>query len=478
MMTEEKLVKIGEGPPLPVRKMPKAPKTWKEILAWLGPGIISGTIASGGGELMTWPYTTLLVGGGFLWMVGVATYFNLWSSQEAARYVLYTGEGYYQAFARLKPKYFWGFFFLALTILWGMWPAWVASAAACWAKLVEVGTPLQWGYIWMFIMLITMAAAKYVYPFIEKFFLIVGLANSLGALVCISLMATPEAIGEVLRGIVSFGYIPPGVTLTMVYWAAVASGNGGMINIFWANYVKEKGMGMGQYMPRSLGLYAVVRGEAENVPERGYVFDTKNPEELSDYWRFFHILQLDQGIFSWFLGTCLIVWLFSIGVLSVSWPKVPTAAELPYILATTFGKKFGIIAEKFFLFTVFCAFIDSQWAIYDSISRVTAEQIYISIPRARKHRYSALYWTVFLIYFVLGLFALPVAIPFHLWIIATSVGMLSQPIYVPFIMYINNKFLPKELRPGIISWLTAIAAFIFWTVASYGALQAVGLVPK
>jgi hypothetical protein len=103
--------------------------TWKNILAMVGPGLVMGASAIGGGEWLAGPAVTAKYGGALLWVATVSIFFQVIYNIEISRYALYTGEPIFTGKFRLPPHpMFWLVAYLAFD--WGsIFPYLVTNAA-------------------------------------------------------------------------------------------------------------------------------------------------------------------------------------------------------------------------------------------------------------------------------------------------------------------------------------------------------------
>jgi hypothetical protein len=103
--------------------------TWRNWLAMIGPGMVMGASAIGGGEWLAGPAVTAKYGGSLLWVATVSIIFQVIYNIEISRYALYTGEPIFTGKFRIPPHpMFWLFLYLLLD--WGsIFPYLVANAA-------------------------------------------------------------------------------------------------------------------------------------------------------------------------------------------------------------------------------------------------------------------------------------------------------------------------------------------------------------
>lgn len=108
----------------------EAPRfTWRNWAAMLGPGLLMGGAAIGGGEWLTGPLVTARYGGALLWLATLSILFQVVYNLEISRYALYTGEPIFTGkFRTLPGPRFWLVLYLLLDI--GSVFPYLASSAA------------------------------------------------------------------------------------------------------------------------------------------------------------------------------------------------------------------------------------------------------------------------------------------------------------------------------------------------------------
>jgi Mn2+/Fe2+ NRAMP family transporter len=77
--------------------------TWRNLLAMVGPGLVMGASAIGGGEWLAGPAVTAKYGGALLWVATVSIVFQVIYNIEISRYTLYTGEPIFTGKFRTRP---------------------------------------------------------------------------------------------------------------------------------------------------------------------------------------------------------------------------------------------------------------------------------------------------------------------------------------------------------------------------------------
>lgn len=102
---------------------------WRNILTMIGPGLVMGAAAIGGGEWLAGPAVTAKYGGSLLWVATLSILIQVLYNIEISRYTLYTGEPIFTGKFRLLPHpYFWVVIYLMLD--WGSIAPYLAVNAA------------------------------------------------------------------------------------------------------------------------------------------------------------------------------------------------------------------------------------------------------------------------------------------------------------------------------------------------------------
>ena len=104
--------KIFKAPHPGSKEMPRwdtgelidAPRfTWKNWFALIGPGLVMGGAAIGGGEWLLGPRVTAVYGGALLWLATLSVLGQVIYNIEISRYTLYTGEPIFTGKFRTFP---------------------------------------------------------------------------------------------------------------------------------------------------------------------------------------------------------------------------------------------------------------------------------------------------------------------------------------------------------------------------------------
>lgn len=476
---------IGEGPPLRRGKLPKPPKA-SHIL---GPGIVLAAMGIGMGEMIMWPRMALMWGPGVLWLALIGFTIQYFVQMEMSRWATATGESFFQATARIgyQKVFSWIFFFSAPVIYF--WPGWIGTAG----QILSYATGAPFGeaswqvfaIIGAAAVLILLTASPIVYNVIEKV-MTGAIIVSTALVIIVSLtIATPERIFEVLRGFISFGYWHPemGSRLFMpfVVGSIAYAGPSGMQQIWYTLWCRDRGVGMGAYVGRITGIF----GRKESIPEAGYTFDAKDPDEMEKWKGWRRYCTFDAAVL--FYGMSILLTFFyvllELGALSLD----PALLELERS-----GKSLAIIAgmgevfkqyiapwtAKLFYVVAFLQIWNTGFGVYDGYSRGQADLIYHNLPAARKIHLSKWYY-IFLYgtmipactaFFI-------VKKPLALVVMGTWLAAFAMAFYCPLLAYVTRKLLPEELRPSWVHtiWLL-IGTVFYWGMILFS--LSIGALPK
>lgn len=102
---------------------------WRNVLGLIGPGLVMGAAAIGGGEWLAGPQVTARYGPALLWVATISILFQVLYNIEISRYTLYTGEPIFTGKFRVPPgPMLWVVLYLLLD--WGSLAPYLAMGAA------------------------------------------------------------------------------------------------------------------------------------------------------------------------------------------------------------------------------------------------------------------------------------------------------------------------------------------------------------
>ena len=299
---------MGELPELPAG-------TWGII----GPGLVASGVGLASGEFVLWPYIASQVGLGFLWGalagVGIQWFLNL----EIERYTLATGETALTGFSRLwRPA---GLAFVVAVAFANAWPGWATSSATLLTFLIG-GDSAAIAALMLVAAGAILTLAPIVYTVLERLIVIkvatIGVLAGLALWLVIEPASWPALAADAVSGA---GRLPQGLSLPIALGAIAFAGAGGGQNLCQSNWIRDKGFGMGRYVPR---LTSPITGAAEPaVDARACVFvvDSEGLRRWRRWWRFANV---EQAL------TFVAVTVLTIVFTSVlAWSTVHGRAELP-----------------------------------------------------------------------------------------------------------------------------------------------------
>ena len=268
--------------------------------------------------------------------------------------------------------------------------------------------------------------------------------------------------GTVGRGFVSFGSFPEGVDWVLLGGFAAYAGAGGVINGAISNWFRDKGFGMGGvvgYIP------ALIGGHKVSLTHEGKVFPV-TPENLrrwNEWWRFAGADQYGLWAIGCFLGMAL-----------------PALLTIQFIPPGTEIQGFGVAAYQaeylsqvwggaMWFITLLIGFwilFSTQLGITDAFVRMVTDMIWTGSSRARGWRggdVRVVYYGVMAIFTLWGVIILFSGLrPLFLILLGANMAGLNFVFLGLHTLYINHKFLPRELWPARWRTVVVLVAVVFF----------------
>lgn len=440
-----------------VRELPGQPtRYWRSI----GPGIIAAGVGLASGEFILFPYIASQVGLVFVWaaIVGLLTQFVL--NMEIERYTLATGETALTGFSRYWRH--WGLVFALLTYFANLWPGWALSSATLVTYLFG-GDPEYIGIVLLLAIGLILTLAPVVYVALERAQMLKVAAVLLLFVVAAVFAIGADAWSDVPQVVTKAGIPAEELGFAVLLGALAFAGGGGGQNLVQANWIRDKGYGMGSYVPR---LVSPVTGSPEAVPSTGYVFrpEGKNLARWRGWWRFANTEQLATFVLITFI-TILFTSLLSY---STVFGQGGLANDISFIevegnvLADRVGPWFQYLFWFIGAFSLFAAAL----GIVDYTSRLAADVVKTSYAREANESklYARLVWGLVVIGIVVLLAGF--SQPLVLLVISAVVGGFMMFLYSGLLILINRRILPKPIR--VRGWRLA---GLFWSIALFGTLS-------
>lgn len=479
-------------------------KSWAMLL---GPGIVMGGSAIGGGEWITGPLTTAKYGGAILWLATVSIIAQVFYNLEISRYTLYCGESIFTGKFRLVPgPMFWLIVYLFLDF-GSVFPYVAANTATPLASVIvgeipkldktyEVlgvamtGKSMRLGlqYACFLLTMVPMIFGGKAYSSVKAVMnvkIVVVLSFLFFVAICYS---TVDTWAEIITGFFRFGAVPtkpatpgaapvmdnlftsllsgrgiPNIDFTMIAMLgalAAISGNGGLTNTTTSAYTRDQGWGMGQKVG---AVPSIIGGRKITLAHAGMVFPI-NRETIKRFRGWYNVVLRDQ----------LIVWMPACFV-GVALPSMLSVQFLPRNTEANEWDAAGMTADGlakavgpewgswFWHMSLFCGFLvlaPSAMNTVDGVVRRWVDVCWTAVPAIRRwetHRIRYLYFGALCAYAAFGLVSMTLWAPGDLIKWAGIIYNYALGFSCFHVLAVNLILLPRELRPG---WLTRAALII------------------
>jgi hypothetical protein len=389
-------------------------------------------------------------------------------NMEIERYTLATGETALSGFNRLWRH--WGLVFVGMVVLANAWPGWATSSATLFTYLVG-GGPINAIAIGILLAIgLALTLAPVVYDAVER--VIFVKVAVIGTFIVVAAVAAISGAGwgELPQAAGSVGSFPGDLELAVMLGAIAYAGAGGGQNLCQSNWIRDKGYGMGAYVPR---LVSPITGEEEAAPGGRFAFETdeRNLARWRQWWRFANIEQA---------ATFVAITVVTIVFMSMlSYSTVFGQEDLPddigflevegNRLNELVGSWMGPLFWSIGAFSLFAA----SMGIVDYTSRLAADVLKTAYRPASSE--SRLYFGV-----VWGIVALGVLIllagldqPLVLLVISACVAAVTMFVYSILLLITNRRFLPEPIR--VRSYRPGVLVF---AAAFFGVLSAITIVKQ
>ena len=268
-------------------------------------------------------------------------------------------------------------------------------------------------------------------------------------------------------GFASVGTFPDGLGIALVFGAIAYAGSGGAQNLCQSNWIRDKGFGMGRYVPR---LMSPITGAAEatGTTATTYIFEP-TPENMlrwRSWWRF---ANLEQAL-SFGLVTVVTIALMSLMAYATLFGQPGLPNDVSFLrleaqhLRASVGSWFGALFLGVGAFSLF----GTAMGIIDYTSRLAADVLKTRyVPDASESQmYFRLVWGMVTLGGVILLAGL--SQPMTLLVISASTAGTMMCIYSWLLIVLNRRMLPAPIRIG-----PGRTVVLVWSTLLFGALAAV-----
>lgn len=452
-------------PTVEVRDLPEPPRsTWRII----GPGLVGAGVGLASGEFILWPYIASQVGLVFIWGAAIGIITQWFLNMEIERYTLATGETALTGFSRMWKH--WGLVFVIMTLCSNLWPGWVTTSATMVTYLTGTGEgSVRYIAIAMLIVIaLGLTLAPVIYTALEKvIFVKIALVATL-IVVGIVVAINAESWVQLGRGLTVDARFPvPPLEFAVLMGAIAYAGAGGGQNLCQSNWIRDKGFGMGLYVPR---LVSPVTGQEEAVSSTGFQFapTKENLARWKNWWRFANVEQA----WTFAVVSFATIALMSMLAYSTVFGKPGLENSIAFlqaegeVLQDVVGPWFGIL---FWVIGALALFA-SAMGIVDYTSRLASDTIKTVYLRDKPISVNRVY---FIVVWALALFGTVILLagldqPLILLVFSACFAAVMMFVYSILLIVLNRKALPEALK--VRSY--RLGALI-WSVLFFGTLTVI-----
>jgi Mn2+/Fe2+ NRAMP family transporter len=410
------------------------PRTFREKLKFIGPGIILAAAAIGSGELILTPRAGALFGLSIAWIILLSIVYKLFLTLGLARYTIATGEDIFVGFSHLPGPRYWFVWVMGVIYLLGA-VGYSGISLACGSALYALFPSLsmvQWAVIVVILAYVLLLKGSYgpveKAAFVFSFVLIAGVLYSLAAL-------RPD-VAWFFKGLTP--KLPPGsgqTAVSLLGWTA-----GGTSTLIYSFWILEKGIG-------------------------------RNKSEGENFKGWLSLIRLDTGI-SYFLMVLISFAFLTIGVLVLSTagpdggPLVPAREETTSVLSRLLTVATGPQTKFIFLVAALAILYSTVIGLVDGKSRALRSATQIIFPKSKKISGKNLYRLYATLMCVIIFAFLFTKKPVVLIVLISTVEAPVLSISALILIYLMHKRLLPDMRPGLVWYGVIILGTIVYLVLS------------
>jgi len=437
------------------------------LLAALGVGL---------GETYLWPRLVILFGPDIRWLFFIGVTLQGIVMLEMARYATATGESIFFGAARLWRPIMWLFF--AIAVLVYIWPGHVALGAQAFESL----TGISWyvfAVIGLILIGIVISFSTIVYNVVEAVLTALIGVLVIGSSIIAALVGNLGFVWATLTGLFAFGYVPPEIVsgphaaalFPLIVGAIAFAGPSGMQQMWYTLWLRDKGAGMGTYIPRIKGLTHM--DEEESMPSRGYMFDTEDPENMERWKGWRRWVHFDAWVLFWGITmlTTIIYTVLAQSALQID-PGIKGAiladdqGAVLDGMSGAFAQAGGaIMGGAFFVFIAVIGW-KMSFGIFDAFSRGQADMTYYFVRPTQRFGMNRLYFVFLWFVILFGIAMLFVTGdedgPAGILDILSFLSTFAMGAYCLLLLGTNNLLLPKKIRPNIVINILLAFAAVFY----------------
>jgi len=425
--------------------------------------------------MILWPWITAKFGAGMVWAAALGVFIQLWVNLEIGRWAVATGESVLIGFARFSRISI--YYFMVLLIISALLPAWARTTGIALRTMLfgleGPGPDWMWTALVFATVFAILFGPKRMYSSIERVVSFLVLVIVGGMVVVAFNVGTFADVGEFAKGFTKVGQIQLDDELTALrfFGAIVFAGAGGFGNLYYAYYLRDKGIGMGAKIP---ALANPFRGKKKGEVMVGYKY-RDNEDNVTRFRDWFTYVILDNTMYFWILNTATMC-LFMFGAFVVLHPAgiVPSQNDFIWDLSAMLETTMGTWGRYLFFVVAMAAMFSTQLAISDGAYRLWTDILHTNFAWARRWAPNQWYLILAITLMSLGvastwtLETFPNISALDFFFFNAVVGGFAMALYVPLLLVINFKFLPKSAQPKAINvFMMVCAAATYISFALY-----------
>ena len=453
--------------PLGKKNLPKALPLRKLI----GPSFIILGLGLGSGEVILWPYLSSNYGLGIIWGMVAGITMQFFINMEVERWALINGESVFVGFARML-KWLPAWFILSTFLGFG-WPGIGLAGATLLSEvfglqettIAGLGGTNMVGIIVFLAIGGILSIGKVLYQTVEtleKYLIMIGVPFIMIITFYLADTADFVALG---RGIIGQGegfmFLPLGIVIGQFLGAIAYAGAGGNLNLAQSCYIRDKGYGMGIYADRITSLITSKESK-KKFSLSGNTFPT-NKKNLARFKEWWININLEHVIIFWLLGLLTMLTLSLLAYVT-AYGLEGNEAGINFVVneALAIGQRTLPCIGIAFLFVVGVMLLATQLTVLDSTSRIMTEN-FLLLRSKKTYRVSVVYYSILWIQILFGITVFTFAFdqPFELIVLGAIINAFTMFVYTGLLLFLNNRYLAKQLRPSAIRNGILSTTFIF-----------------
>ncbi|WP_433431280.1 Nramp family divalent metal transporter [Nonomuraea sp. CA-141351] len=449
-------------PSVTVRDLPDPPRSkWRII----GPGLVGAGVGLASGEFILWPYIASQVGLIFIWGAAIGIITQWFLNMEIERYTLATGETALTGFSRMWKH--WGLVFVVMTLCSNLWPGWVTTSATMVTYLTGSGAgSVRWIAIGMLLVIaLGLTLAPVIYTVLERVIFVKIILVATLIVVAVLFAINADSWVQLGKGMTVGARFPvPPLEFSVLMGAIAYAGAGGGQNLCQSNWIRDKGFGMGQYVPR---LVSPVTGQEEAAASTGFQFPPtkENLARWKQWWRFANIEQA----WTFAVVSFLTIAFMSMLAYSTVFGREGLANSIQFlqvegkvlqdVVAPWFGVLFWVIGAL--------ALFASAMGIVDYTSRLASDTIKTVYLRDKPVSVNRVYFYTVWAMALIGIAVLLAGFdqPLILLVFSACFAAVMMFVYSILLIILNRRSLPEAIK--VRSY--RLGALV-WSVAFFGTL--------